>query len=143
MICGVCSGVISEVKVTQHFHLKRNLLQTWKSCRGVLYICCVSGLHHCTLLTFELLLAGKKNSRLGPKKVSNSQLQRAINIRKIDFHSPKLANNLDKDIENEMHSIFISAPQCIGFDHLSKVLSFHSGYAEKSFMGRFKYSCLH
>ena len=54
-------------------------------------MCCVFGLHHCTLQTFDLWLTGKKNSRLRPKKVSKGQIQRAIIITEIDFHPPKLA----------------------------------------------------
>ena len=55
----------------------------------------------------------------------------------------KIGNNINKDKKNKVHSIFMSAPQCTGFDHLSKVLRLQPGCAEKSPLGRFKSSYLH
>ena len=55
----------------------------------------------------------------------------------------KIGNNINKDKKNKVHSIFMSAPQCTGFDHLSKVLRLQPGCAEKSLFGRFKSSYLH
>ena len=77
------------------------------------------------------------------KKSVKRSISKSYKYQKNWLSPTKIGNNIDKDTENEMHSIFMSAPQCIDFEHMSKVLRFHPGYAEKSLLGRFKSSYLH
>ena len=92
---------------------------------------------------FWLMAYREKKFPAQTKKSVKRSNSKSYNYYKNWFSSTKISNNAENDTTNKMRSIFMSAPQCIGFGHLSKVLRFHPGYTEKSLLRRFKSSYFH